>query len=187
MTRSLPSLAFAVLLSLAGACQSAAEALTEAAAEAATGQEIDVDEGTVTIKGEEGTVVVRGDEKGTFSITSDKGSVHASQKVPADFPLPVIDGAEIATATRMEKPGGKLVFAVMFKTDKPVKEVAAFYKKALEGQGIKTQTVDMGNGDRQAVTLMGNKGKKLQANVVASSEGDGADTDVMLACEMGQP
>ena len=152
------------------ACDMAKDALvekaTEVALEAATGEEVDIDGKTVTVKDAEGnTVKTTRDEDGKVVIEGKDGrAVIGGTEIPENFPLPVMDGLKAETSMSGDQEG-KQQFMVAFSTDLEVKAVADFYEKALKEKGLKVRRVQMSDKGKEAIMLAGEKKPKTEAAV----------------------
>ncbi len=169
------------------ACKSPEELIVEAA----TGGKVDVEDGKVTIEGEDGEVVtMKSDgEGGKVTITNEKGETatidgdegtmrvvskdgvaeFGTGKLPEGFPLELIAGAQVVTASKSSEGKGDS-FHVMAHVDKEPAQVADFYATALEGEGFKKiKRTEHSMGEGAMVTLNGRK-KKVNVAVTAVTE-----------------
>lgn len=189
-----------ILIALAG-CENPVETMIEAA----TGGKVKIDGKTVTIEGKDGAKITTNLEKGedgkiTATVTNDKGEVAkwtadgkkmtvetaegtaewGAAKVPAGFPLPVIDGAKIVTAgtSKQKKKGTMYHVALMVK--KESKEVSDFYETALKKEGLKVQRTEHKMAETSMVILNGRKGKKVLATVHVSGQSGKDEVSVMI-------
>jgi hypothetical protein len=197
----------AVLLVTVGACKDPGEVLAEKAVEVASGGKVKVDGQTVTIKDEEGNEVtttvteedgaVKGvvknadgtestyqaDESGVTVKSKDGTATFGSTEVPADFPLPVLDGAEVAATASTGKPDGGKSFHVSLKSARPPAEIADFYQAALRDSGMKVRRQEHKMAGTHMVMLSGSKGKKkqrTQASVHVSKPPNEEKANVMI-------
>jgi hypothetical protein len=179
------------------ACKSPEERIIEAA----TGGKVDIEKGKITIEGEDGRMTVKtDDEGGKLTVTNEKGekatldgktgtmrvvsedgvAEWGTGKLPEDFPLSLLDDAEVMTSSRTEE-GGKKSFHVMAKVDATPKEVADFYAGELKAKGLKkVKRAEHSMGAGAMVTLSG-RNKKLNVAVSAVRENAGDETVVTLA------
>ena len=175
------------LLTVLGGCDYAAKTATELAVETATGQKVEIDtEGKkVTIHskdGEEGSATITG-EDGEVRIENKEGSaVFGSKKLPEDFPLPVIDGATVASSMSAKKPGGQNTHMVTLVTDAEPEAVATFYTAALRAKGFEETTNKVDVNGRAMVSITGTK-DGTKALVTATRDPDKKQTLVMLHWE----
>lgn len=156
--------ALLILLVVAGAlalvgCQriadQAVESATEAAIENATGNKVDIEEGSVSIEGTDGASVNVGDAVG----------------VPSDFPsdVPVYDGVVRAAITTPEG------HSVTIETLDAPQKVLDFYQKELEGDGwVKEVSVSTADGG----TYGAKKGERT-VQVIAAKQGDQGDATIV--------
>ena len=121
----LPVLAVSLLLPLT-ACKKAAEKMTEAAIERATGNKVDLkkDGSAMTIKTKDGEINV---------ATSTDGQ---SVPLPADFPKDVFLPEHSTVNSAMDMGGMKMVNLI---TKTPSAEVSATIQKTMEGEGWKRE------------------------------------------------
>jgi hypothetical protein len=196
-----------LLLVAAGACKDPGEMLAEKAVEVASGGKVKVDGQTVTITDDEGNEVtttvteedgaVKGvvknadgtestynaDESGVTVTSKDGTATFGSKEIPKDFPLPVIDGAEVAGSASATKPDGEKSFQVTLRSEKSPGDIADYYQKALRDAGLKVRRQEHKMGGTHMVMLAGSKGKEknqTQASVHASRAPDKEKTDVMI-------
>jgi len=128
-----------LMLPLASGCgKDAAENMMERAIEKAAekkGEKIDVDvsDGTVTIRSKEGTATFKADED-SVDVKTDEGSMRmgAGTSLPKSFPedVPVYAGSKIVQSVDM----GKMVMATLETSDSFGKAVAS-YEKECPGKG----------------------------------------------------
>jgi len=157
-------LAMLVVLALAAlalvGCQQiaeqAVESATEAAIEDATGNKVDIEEGSVSIEGTDGASVNIGD----------------SAEVPADFPadVPVYEGTVKAAVTTPEG------FNLTLETPDTAQQVLEFYQTKLEADGW-TKEVSVSTAD--GGTYGAKKGERRVQVVAALQRGDQADVTVV--------
>jgi len=190
-----------LILALVGAV-SACDKLGEIAIEKATGVEVDKDGKKVTIQTEEGKVTMTTDgtgktartvvttedgektavmnaEDNKIKITTEDGTLTlGEQKVPDDFPLPVIAHDKVMTSAHATK-AGKDTYSLMLQTKKAPGEVADFYQKALEGKGVKVKRMEHKMNDDVMINL-GGEGDKVNAGVNVMRKGGEALTQVMI-------
>lgn len=149
----------AVALALVG-CQriaeQAVESATEAAIEDATGNKVDIEEGSVSIEGTDGASVNIGD----------------SAEVPSDFPadVPVYEGTVKAAVTTPEG------FNLTLETPDTPQQVLEFYQTRLEADGW-TKEVSVSTAD--GGTFGAKKGERRVQVAVALQRDDQADVTVV--------
>jgi hypothetical protein len=121
----------ALTLSMTG-CQMLAQKATEGALKTATGGAVDVNGGSVTLKGKDGS----------------QATVSGDTKIPADFPSDVPmrdDGTVKAVITNQTANGKSFMINIRFKV--PQTELLDWYKTELEKGGWTiTSTVATGDG-----------------------------------------
>ena len=179
---------YAVLLTLSlSGCKCMGETLIETA----TGGKVKIDGSKVTVtneRGEVATLTAEGkDGKGTIVVTNEKGekatltgdekgvriqskdgaAEFGTGKVPEGFPLPVIDGAQVASGTRHETPKG-VGFSLMASSDKDPTTIADFYQRALKEKGFTVERVQ--NPSMAGMVVLNGKQKKLAANCTVMRE-----------------
>ena len=133
MRTSSPLLAAALVLTSALAltgCKRISEKVEEKAIQNQTGGQVDLQNGSLTIKSDAGTVVV-----GT------------SSKLPDDFPkaVPVYPGAKVEMAAKSSQ-NGKTVWSLTLETGDAHDKVAAFYKSGMSAFK-ETSSMKMGDSD----------------------------------------
>ncbi len=189
--------AFLVLLAAVG-CKSPQDMILEAA----TGGQVDIKEGKITVKGEDGkTVVVQGNEaQGSLTITDEKGETATisgkdgslrvvsdkgvteigGAKIPEGFPLPLIDGAKVVTSSSSTT-GKAPVYHLVAEVDGAPKAVADFYAQALADKGLaKVQRTEHQMGAGAMVTLTA-KQKGLEVAVTVIKQEDKGKTMLTIA------
>ncbi|MBI5509897.1 MAG: hypothetical protein HY903_14165 [Deltaproteobacteria bacterium] len=169
--------------------------------ETATGGQVKLDGTSLTIKNDKGeTVTFAGegkDGKGTLVVTNDKGETATFQgddkgvkieskdgiaefgtgKIPEGFPLPVIEGATVASGTHNKTPKGD-GYTLMLSVAKDPVAVADFYEKALKGKGLKVERVQ--NPMMAGMVVLNGKKDKLSASCTAMREAPDKPTSVII-------
>lgn len=136
--------------------EQAVESATEAAIEDATGNKVDIEDGSVSIEGTDGASVNIGD----------------SAQVPADFPtdVPVYEGTVKAAVTTPEG------FNLALETRDAPQQVLDFYQTKLEADGW-TKEVSVSTAD--GGTYGAKKGERTVQVVAALQRGDQTDVTVV--------
>lgn len=99
-------------------------------------------------------------------------------RVPRDFPLPVVDGAELLPDTPPDQEG-KNTQKVIFKSDKPLEELAAFYEKALTKKGLDTRKTTQQQGDEKQFLLLGFGEEGMAGIMIANKQSEKSSTVVL--------
>jgi len=155
--------------------------------------DIDIDKGTMSIKGPQGGMQIRADEGqmtisgkdgaqdvtykadgDSFTMTTPEGTLTTSSgksaKVPDGFPkdVPIYPGAEVVSATSMAQMG---MASVQLSTGDGVAKVAAYYKRELAAKGWNEVTA-MSQGGAQAMEMLScSKGETVATVMAVAEEG----------------
>jgi len=185
--RTIVFLSGLALLGTSG-CENLAQSMAESAVEAATdGQvkvDIDKDGKKVTIKTKDGevtTIAAEGEDGARAVVTGADGEkvvLTSGKDVPADFPLPILEGAEVMSSTQMKQNGGAM-YNVTFKTDKLPGEVADFYAKALEKKGMKANRNTLESG-KDLTVMINAQSKEARVMVNLARKDKEPKTTVLL-------
>ena len=168
-----------VCASLVG-CEWLTKKAVETTIETTTGQKVDLDEGKITITTEDGKTVVEQDgERAT--LTTEKGALRIGKEVPADFPLPVYDGAKVLQSMNMkdEDKGRSYMLGLHVPKASPA-ELATFYESALKKVGFEVQRVETKMDDSTLIILSGKKdGTEATAQIAAQSGKEGVNVNLV--------
>ncbi len=162
-----PLLAVGLLLPLS-ACQKAADKVTAAAIERATGNKVDVDRdgNTVTIKTDEGQIKV---------ATSEDGQ---SVPLPDDFPKDVFLPEQAAVNSAMDMAGMKMVNIT---TEATTSEVSGAIQKTMEARGWKREmAMQAAEG---SATLVYSKDKRQTVYQMMKADGGGTQVAIRTGGE----
>lgn len=77
---------------------------------------------------------------------------------PADFPLPIIEGALSVNIHYTERPGGVDVSQLTHVVKKPIDEVVRFYEDAMRDRGLNVQRNDTTVRGVRQIALLGSSG-----------------------------
>ena len=100
------------------------------------------------------------------------------KKVPKDFPLPIVDGAEVVNSARSTQKG-KEVFMIMAAVKQTPAEVAKFYERELEEKDFEIKKMEHKIGEDQIVTLAGTK-PGFTASITATRKAGKDKTSLMI-------
>jgi len=140
----------AVLMLLVSACGNVAETVAEQVIENQSGGDVNIandgssmqvtdeDGNTVDFTSTDGKVVVTGtDDEGNESTIEVGGT-----EVPADFPMPIPDGAEVTNVSTIDTPEGSSTF-VTFEIDPgDTADVLEMYKTWFADQGMEVTSAE---------------------------------------------
>jgi hypothetical protein len=153
-------LVFSLAMSGCGIGDRLAETAVEKAVEKTTGVKVDSKDDQLTIKTEQGELKMGG-----------------TQQIPQGFPLPVYPEATLVNSIKGTDANGAEQFLLFFNTSKPIHEVAAFYEKELENQGLTTEKTEVsGNGSNMVMFTV--QSDKLEGTVQILT-GDTQDQNVI--------
>ena len=179
---------YAALLLL---CFSGCKCMGEKLLETATGGQVKVDGNNLTVKNEKGetvtfsgegkdgkgTLVVKnekgetatltGDDKGVKIQSKDGSAEFGTGKVPDGFPLPVIDGATVASGAHNKTAKGD-AYTLMATINKDSVAIADFYEKELKAKGFKVERVQ--NPMVTGMVVVNGKKPKLTASCTIMRE-----------------
>lgn len=183
--RTIALLSGLALVGLTG-CENAAESMAESMVEAASGGEVEIDRDgkKVRIKTDEGEVTTEVNEDGETAravVTGpdgEKATFTSGKEVPADFPLPILEGAEVMSSTQMKQNGGAM-YNVTIKTDQEPAQAADFYVEALKAKGLKTKRNEL-ETDENLTIMVNGQSKTHQVMVNAARKGGDEKTTVLL-------
>lgn len=172
----------ALALLFTGGCQNAVESLVETATDGQV--KIDSEGKKITVKTDDGEITTEVDEDGEGARAVIKGadgeaSVIASGKaVPADFPLPILEGAQVLSSTEMKQNGGTM-YNVTIQTDQQPKEAADFYAELLEKKGLKTKLNELKSG-KDTMIMVSAQGEKDRVMIQSGRQAKDPKTTVLL-------
>ena len=140
-----------------------AEQAAEKAVEKATGIKVDNKGETVTVTNKDGEKLTLSGQDG---------------KLPEGFPLPLMKGAAVGSATKMST-NDKVAYSVEITYTIPHKEVGDFYEQALKDLGIKVERTDVTSDDDVTIMLVGSSDKH-EAWIMVNGQGEkGGSVTVM--------
>lgn len=119
-----------------------AEKAVEKAIEEATGAKVEQKNDTVTITTKDGQVSLGGE----------------SGKLPDGFPLPAYPGAKIISSATSTEQGVKH-YLVSLTSEKPAKEITAYYEQELQKKGMTLEKTDISDDSSTTVLLNGKAGQ----------------------------
>jgi hypothetical protein len=106
-----------------------------------------------TIEIPDGTVEF---EAGRIDMTTSEGRVvMGSTEMPEGCPIVLMDGATIVNSTHMSQPDGNVLFQLQVTTAAPLKDVAAFYEKMFNDQGVEVSRSEQADAENQIIMLTG--------------------------------
>ncbi|MBD0381435.1 hypothetical protein [Paenibacillus sedimenti] len=134
-----------------GVSEKVAERTAEKLIEQSTGVKVDKEGEAITVTSKDGQQLqISGEAK----------------KLPDGFPLPSHPDAKIESSMTSTENGAKS-FIVALTSSKPIKDLAAFYEKALQDKGIKPERTDLNDegADSLNSVFLNGKSDKLEATV----------------------
>ncbi|GEM_PF-2407742 len=153
------------------------EKIAEEVLEHASGAEdIDIENGKITIKGKDGKVITAGQNKeGTLSMKSSDGSsaTFGGTELPKDFPLPIVEHLKVLHTSDL-RAKNKRTRSVMFEAkESDVLVLAKTYEDDLNDKGLEVARNEIGSETGKIIMLSGkNESGSIQAavQVIASKE-----------------
>lgn len=125
-------------------------------------------------EGQTSTVPKQGSGGSAGSTSADD----LSSRLPKDFPLPIVNGAEILPETPPEQES-KNSQKVILKSDKPFDELTSYYEKALTQKGLETRKTTQQQGDEKQFLLLGFGEKGMAGIMISNKQGEKSSTIVL--------
>lgn len=101
-----------------------------------------------------------------------------SNRLPKDFPLPIVEGGEILPETPPDQEG-KNTQKVIFKSEKPFDELASYYEKALTQKGLEIRKTTQQQGDEKQFLILGYGEEGMAGIMIANKQGEKPSTIVL--------
>ncbi|WP_438445287.1 hypothetical protein [Gorillibacterium sp. sgz5001074] len=137
----------AAVVSAAGCGEKLAEKAVSKAIEEATGAKVEQKDDSVTITTKDGQVQLGGE----------------SGKLPEGFPLPAVAGSKI-TSSAVTTDKGTKHYIVSLSSEKPAKELTAYYEETLKKSGMAVEKTDISD-ENSTTVIMNGKSDKADAGV----------------------